>query len=62
MLNKKGAGFMAFCSILLAGASPKENALPPLITPKEGLGTSVVDEHVLATSGVPSLSVKVDSG
>jgi len=50
------------CSVLLAGAWSKENALPPLIPPKEGLGASIVDERVVATSGVASPPTKVVSG
>jgi hypothetical protein len=59
--NEKGAGVVVSCSVLLAGGWSKENTLPPSI-PLRGLGASIFDEHVLATSEVPSLLTNVALG
>jgi hypothetical protein len=58
--KEKGAGIVASCSVRLSGVWSKENILPPLISPKEGLGDFIVDERVLSNPGVLSLPTKVD--
>lgn len=57
--EKEAAGFVTSCSVRLSGVWSKENILPPLIPPKEGLGASIVDELVLSKHGVLSLPAKV---
>ena len=57
VLKEKGAGFVASCSVLLAGVWPRENTLSLLIVPKEGLGASIIDERVLDISGVLTMGL-----
>jgi hypothetical protein len=59
VLKEKGAGSVAPCSVRLSEVWSKENILPPLIPPKEGLGASIVDECVLSKHDVLSLPTKV---
>lgn len=60
--KEKRAGFVASCSVRLSGVWSKENILPPLITPGEGLGASMVAERALSKPGVLSLPIKVALG
>jgi hypothetical protein len=60
--KEKGVGLVVSCSVRLAGAWSKENSLPSLISAKEGLGTSIAGERVLAEISVPSSPIKVALG
>lgn len=57
-LKEKGIGFVTPCSVPLSGVWSKENILPTLTPPKEGLGASIVDKRVLSKPGALSLPTK----